>query len=309
MEFHNFKDEVFELLNENDWTDLKDIEVHDRESIFLVSFRDGSQFELSLRKTGAGGRSDHSDRVRWEFFEKVLPKLLYSMNGEIRREAFESLRDNGQEFICSMLRQMCEEDGAVFPYEPEDFEVTVFDRHDIHFIQMNLPPYNPGINDIVRAYVLYTDGSDRLYFLLKYFTEGGTALLYVSPQLQIWKTGDLAEHVEDMNYEHWKLAADYRMILHDMQSERAVQGYWSRDWRKVDWTAVREKIRQGKMDIGLTEEEYLEFLHWCVANETEICEQTIFYLALKKFDFPDDVSRYLAAHTDKLREAGAYVKR
>lgn len=308
MEFCDFRDEVFELLNENDWPDLQDIVVHDRDGIFLLSFQDGSQFEMILRESEAENRFCHLDEVRWEFFEKLLPKLLYGGKEEIRREAFESLKDNGQDFIWSLFRQMCEDDGIECPYEQKDFTVAVFDCHDLHFIQMNLPPYNPDIGDIVRAYILYSDDSDRLYFVIKHFPEGDTVLLYVSSQLQVWKTGELTEHADDMSYEYRKLAADYQMILHDMQSEE-VPGCWSRDWRKVDWTTVLEKIQSGRTETGLTEDEYLEFLHWCAENETEIYHQTVFYLALRKYGFPDHLSRYLAAHSDRLREAAEYVKR
>lgn len=309
MEFNSFKDAVFELLNEGEWEGLKDIDTNDRDGVFLVSFQDGSQFELCLRKARGGGTFHHFDGVRWEFFEEILPKLLYSEKEEIRREAFESLRDNGQDFICSMLRQMCEDDGVGFPYEREDFAVTVFERHDIHFIQMDLPPYNPGISGVVRAYVLYTGSSDRLYFFIKHFTEGDMVLLYVSPKLQVLKTGELTGHAGDMNYEHWKLAVDYLMILRDMQPERAIQGYWSRDWRKVDWKAVREKIKAGETDIGLTEDEYWEFMRWCVENEPEIYHQTVFYFALRECDFPVALSRYLAEQPEKLREIMEYLKK
>lgn len=50
MEYNNFKDAVFELLNEADWTGLQDIDANDREGSFLVSFEDGSQFKVCVHE-------------------------------------------------------------------------------------------------------------------------------------------------------------------------------------------------------------------------------------------------------------------
>ncbi len=52
MEFNSFKDAVFELLNEGEWEGLEDIDTNDRDGVFLVSFQDGSQFEVLVRKAG-----------------------------------------------------------------------------------------------------------------------------------------------------------------------------------------------------------------------------------------------------------------
>lgn len=48
MDFDSFKDAVFELLNESDWVDLRDIDADDRAGTFRVFFRDGSCFCVSV---------------------------------------------------------------------------------------------------------------------------------------------------------------------------------------------------------------------------------------------------------------------
>lgn len=254
---------------------------------------------------------NYIDGVRWEFFELMFPKLLYKGSDEARSGLFSSLRGNGQEFIYSVFCQMCEEDGSECPYGATDFKVKVFSRGTLEFIQIILPPYNPGISDIVRAYILCSGDSDFRYFLIKHFKEGDTFILYADPEFRVLKMEELTAHVDDIDYEYWRLAVSYLTIMQDSKSDESdeSQGYWSRDWRRVDWKSVKKKLRNGEKEIGLMEDEYWEFLHWCAENEPEVYRQTAFYLALRKCNFSDNLSKYLAVHPEKLREAIEYVKK
>lgn len=309
MEFNHFKDEIFEWLNEKDWTDLQNIVAHDKENTFLVTFQDGNQFELSLRQMKNEDSFSYVDKIRWEFFEKLLPKLLYNENKKVHRKTFDALKNNGQDFIYLILQQMCEEDAVECPFEMKDFKVKNFSRYNVHFIQISLPPYNPNISDIIKAYILYSKDSEKLYFFIKRFKEGKTFLLYVNSMLQVLKIEELTEYVNDMNYEYWRLAVDYLMILHDMQPQKTIQGCWSRDWQKMDWKTIEEKLHRGETDIGISKNEYLEFLCWFALNDTEIYNQTIFYLALKKHDFSNNLFRCLATQPNKLEAIIEHIKK
>lgn len=246
----------------------------------------------------------HFDLVKFEFFESLLPRLLYENSGEIRNGWLDDLKENGQELICSMLWQMCADDGADCPYGIEDFDVKTFDYNNINFIQMDLPPCNQTINDIVRAYILCSGDSDMLYFIIKRFKEGETFILYVTQELQVLKSEELTAHTGDRNYEYRALVEIYQMVMQEEQiDEEVAQGYWSRDWSKVDWYSVRDRIQKGEQDIGISEEEYLELMRWCATYNKEFYNQTILYLALKGQDIPNDSAMYIAVHPDQFKEA------
>lgn len=244
----------------------------------------------------------HFDLVRFEFFERLLPRLLYGDDEEICDGLLDALGKNGRDFIFSTLLQMCADDGADCPYGSGDFDVKIFGYGNISFIQMNLPPCNPSAGGIVRAYILCSGDSDMLYFIIKRFKEGEVFILYVTPELQVLKSDELTAHTGDMNYEYQALSEIYQMVMQEEQSD-AVQGYWSRDWLKVDWHSVRDKMKKGEQDIGISEEEYLELMCWCVENKPEIYRQMVFYLALREHDIPDGSAMYIAAHPDQFREA------
>ena len=49
MDFLVFKDIVFDLINECDRFDLKDLTVHDAENKMIAVFEDGTQAEIAFR--------------------------------------------------------------------------------------------------------------------------------------------------------------------------------------------------------------------------------------------------------------------
>ncbi len=232
------------------------------------------------------------DGLKWELFEELLPKLLYMQNEEREDDFFHVLKERGQNIVYEILRQLCEEDQAECPYEADAFSVSCFSRASLHFIQMNLPPYNPSINDIVRAYIVYSDETEPLYFLIKHFKEGETFILYVTSDFQVLKADELTRHEEDRNFEYWKLAVNYLTIYKDIHAEESESKEDSgRDWQQVDWMSVREKIQRNEKEIGLTEEEYQEFLQWYACNYREIYDQTVLYLAFKEGKEADPVQQ------------------
>lgn len=49
MEFTEFKDRIFDLINECDQFDVKDIRTFDRENRYVVEMKNGRTFEIALR--------------------------------------------------------------------------------------------------------------------------------------------------------------------------------------------------------------------------------------------------------------------
>ncbi len=50
MELNCFKDKLFDLLNEADNMEIKNIEVNDKENTFRVFLQDGYSFEIECRQ-------------------------------------------------------------------------------------------------------------------------------------------------------------------------------------------------------------------------------------------------------------------
>lgn len=50
MELNYFKDQVFDLLNDADNINIRDIETNDKENLFTVLLQNGSIFELKCRQ-------------------------------------------------------------------------------------------------------------------------------------------------------------------------------------------------------------------------------------------------------------------
>ena len=49
-ELEYFKDKIFDLLNEADEIEIKDIETYDKKGIFKVLLQDGCMFEVECRQ-------------------------------------------------------------------------------------------------------------------------------------------------------------------------------------------------------------------------------------------------------------------
>lgn len=167
---------------------------------------------------------NHYDYLRWELFEKLIPSMLYKGTEEQKEEFFQSLIHDGKNVIHSLYDIICEEDKLPYPYEKEDFEVNVFERGGINFLQILFPSYNPNINDILRTYLLFSklaDGSYMIrYFVIKRFRSGNVFNIYVTPEEENLLGEELTDHVGDMEYEYWKLARDYvKVVLQDIMLE------------------------------------------------------------------------------------------
>ena len=50
MSLNDFKDKLFDLLNEADNMEIKDIEANDKENTFRIFLEDGHLFELECRQ-------------------------------------------------------------------------------------------------------------------------------------------------------------------------------------------------------------------------------------------------------------------
>lgn len=123
-----------------------------------------------------------------------------------------------------MYQTLCEDDGLPYPYENSDFKVRIFERGGVNILQILLPSYNPNISDILRAYFIFTKRGSRdtrRYFLIKRFKNGKIFILYANPECEMMLGEELTEHIEDMEYEYWRLVRSYaKTILLEMRENK-----------------------------------------------------------------------------------------
>ena len=168
---------------------------------------------------------DRYDCLRYELFETLLPEMLYKGTEKEKDKFGELLKQNGKTFIHDVYQTLCEDDGLPYPYENSDFEVGIFERGGVNILQILLPPYNPNINDILRAYLLFTKSDDskdtRRYFVIKRFKDGKIFILYANPECEKLLGEELTEHIGDMEYEYWRLVRSFgETILLDMRENK-----------------------------------------------------------------------------------------
>ena len=171
------------------------------------------------------GNYDKYDLLRCEFFEYLLPGLVYGGTQEEQIQLIETLEADGSGLIHDLFDKLCKEDGVEYPYTGNDFKVNVIERGGIHYIQICLPGYNSEINDVLRAYILYTHERKSgkqvhwKYFLVKRFWNGGIInILYVDHQGERWLEDKVLQDTKDMEYEYQNLAKEYlRMLILEVQ--------------------------------------------------------------------------------------------
>lgn len=160
------------------------------------------------------------EKLRYELFEQLFPVLLCTGTEEEKTSTLHFMIHNGNEFVHDSFEELCDMDGVEYPYAENDFKVNYFKRGGVNYVQILLPEIevSKGMNDILRAYVLYSEVDGKIerykYFIIKKFVEGNkTAILNVSSEKRGLLGHDLTNHVGDMDYEYWALVNNYATLL------------------------------------------------------------------------------------------------
>lgn len=265
----------------------------------------------------------HHDMMRTELFAFLLPRLIYTGTEAERREIFNQLKHDGNGLVHALYEQMCITDGVDYPYKGNDFRVESFERGGVGIIQILFPEYNKDINDILRAYLLYgTKGDEprKKYFAIKRFAEDGKVFIFhISAKGEGFIGEELTAHPNDMEYEYWKLVCDYaKLISGDMKREdrkkkQKKSKKWSRDWSEFDWNVMRTRLEEaevnkadGVVDIGITLDEFVEYLQWLMENEPEQYCTVMLSMKLKESGVPMENVEYWLSHP---KEFGEVVNR
>lgn len=96
---------------------------------------------------------------------------------------------------------------------------------------------------------------------------------------------------------------------------------WSRDWENFNWEAVREKIeraeeelKQGvgnkeEYDIGITAEQFVEFLQWFQENAPEEYNRFVVYMILREKGLEEQEITFCLSHPEELKQALELLQR
>lgn len=175
----------------------------------------------------------------------------------------------------------------------------------------------------------------KRYFVIKRFKDGSVFNFCITPEMEKLLGEELTGHVGDMEYEYWKLARDYlRVIFRNSQSEekqeKVQQGEndesenrgsksdarnWSIDWGSFDWETVLKKLEMAEKeleqnggdkkiyDIGITEEQFEEYLQRLHENAPEEHGRFMMYVLLREKGVEEEDIKFCLSHSEELKQA------
>ena len=112
------------------------------------------------------------DILKYEFFEVVLPDMLYKGTKMEQYEVILNLIADGTGYIRELFRTCCKQDGVKYPYKKiNDIHVSMLSSCEVYLFQIDLPEYNRNINDIARVYIVFNERDGEILF--KTFSQNG----------------------------------------------------------------------------------------------------------------------------------------
>lgn len=87
-----------------------------------------------------------------------------------------------------------------------------------------------------------------------------------------------------------------------------MQEKWSRDWEKVNWSEIDEKIQMNeigdeKVDVGITAEEFIEYMKWLRIEHPDEFFRLEFGMLLMEKGMSKKDADFLSRHPDAFLEA------
>lgn len=248
--------------------------------------------------------------LRSNFFERLIPHMLYHGSEKERYHFFQQLRDNGKNFIYYLFNMVYADELPSYPYEKENFILDIVNRGKVSIIQLILPVYNPNADDILKMYLVFDKNNNDLagirYFVTKRFSNGQNFIIYISPQLKELPLEELNSSGSNMEYEYQALLKNYYIILEKerksdtyQKNDKAEQNEhapdkWSRNWSnfnlketvarldKAEMQLKQKQISSASIDIGITKGEFLEYIHWLYENDSKDLLRLTLFVLLKE---------------------------
>lgn len=178
--------------------------------------------------------NNYYDCLQCEFFEVLIPRMLYKGTVEQQEDFFRFLIEKKKAMVQDLYKVFCKSNDLTCPYGDSDFETELFERGGIRFLQIQVPEH-PGSGMILRAYLLFMKGEDgsciKKYFLIRRLDNGSIFILHITPELKGILGKELTDCGEDMEAEYLELARDF-------------VAYWIQDQRTEK--RKKKKKRPGK---------------------------------------------------------------
>lgn len=157
-----------------------------------------------------------SDYLKWEFFCKDLPILIYSGNQQDNEKLINALIERDNDLIPYLLKKICMDKGESYPFQENDFKIGYDAEGRVNVIQINMPQYNPSINDTIRAYLVYTvsDGTaeNLCYFIIRRQCNGKVYILLLDEKADMYEGEEITEQLGDTAYELWRIIVTYSKV-------------------------------------------------------------------------------------------------
>ena len=160
------------------------------------------------------------EMIKLEFFQALLPMLIYNSDVEEQKEFFETLCNDGNGLLHELMSEMCNDDGVEYQYSNHNYAVECLEVGGFHVIKIDLPVINQNINDVKRAYLVSArvkesgELAEHRYFSIKYDSETGkTYIQFTALNREIYLGDELTEKEDDIDYELWRLARNYVSVL------------------------------------------------------------------------------------------------
>lgn len=91
---------------------------------------------------------------------------------------------------------------------------------------------------------------------------------------------------------------------------------WSRDWTQFDWSQVKRKLEamqegdeKAGHGVGITREEFLEYLNWLRQNDNDGYYKAVLSMQLAEIGLNDSQIETLVSHPDELKKIVELVLR
>lgn len=105
-----------------------------------------------------------------------------------------------------------------------------------------------------------------------------------------------------------KMQNDGNKIVSDKENMMQNINKWSHDWENFDWSAVKQKLEELRKkegdenrdyDVGISREEFLEYLEWLKQTDKEGYSKAVLSIKLGELGFPEGQIEELIKHPDE----------
>lgn len=155
-------------------------------------------------------------RLYYEFFEILLPHMIYEGDEEEKESFMSTLWNDGKELIYALFHKLCQENNML--YSIKDFEIKAFKKGGVSVVQIMMPQQcDTNVSTLLRAYFLFSEHKREMdyikCFTIRQFESGQVFIAYITPEIKCLLGEEITKHCGDMEYEIWRVMNTYMMLV------------------------------------------------------------------------------------------------